>query len=54
MKKQYFQPTMKVVELKHQCQLLAGSRGATGLSQSTKDEGFFWDDNGFADSEDDY
>ncbi len=47
MKKKYFQPTMKVVELKHQCPLLVGSKGAAvGLSQSTRDEGFTWDDDG--------
>ena len=47
MKKQYFQPTMKVVKLQRQNLLLVGSTGAAvGLSQSTRDEGFTWDDDG--------
>ena len=53
MKKQYFQPTMKVVELKRQNLLLGGSRsGAQGISDNS--EGISWKDGGFADSEDDY
>ena len=53
MKKQYIQPTMKVVELQRQNLLLAGSRGgAQGLSDNS--EGIYWKNGGFADSEDDY
>ena len=42
---------MKVVELKHQCQLLAGSAGANKLSNN---EGFSWDGDGFDDGDVDY
>ena len=53
MKKQYIQPTMKVVELKHQCQLLAGSAGGGAHSLSNNDD-FTWNGDGFADSDVDY
>ena len=54
MKKQYFQPTMKVVGLQHKSQLLvvSGGGGAQGISDNS--EGISWKDGGFADSEDDY
>ena len=53
MKKQYIQPTMKVVELKHQCPLLVGSTGgAQGLSDNS--EGSSWKDGGFIETDEDY
>ena len=46
-------PVMRVVKLQHQCQILNGSpKGFTkGISQSTKDEGFNWTEDG-VDSDD--
>ena len=52
MKKQFFQPTMKVVKLQRQNLLLAGSPyGANNVSNS---DGIYWKNGGFTDSEDDY
>ena len=52
MKKEYMKPDMRVVKLKHQCHILAGSKfGAKNVSSS---EDIGWQTNGFADGDGDY
>ena len=48
MKKEYIKPTMQVVKIQQQCQMLAGSAGAKSLSSSTED--FILDGNGIPDN----
>jgi hypothetical protein len=38
MKKEYNKPQMKVVELQHKCQILAGSVDANGINNELLDE----------------
>ena len=45
MKKQYMNPTMRVVVLKHRSQLLAGS-GGRSVRSFTKTEGFTFEEDG--------
>jgi hypothetical protein len=49
MKKEYLKPTMSVVELQQQCQILSGSGGAKGLLENP--EGIIWDNNGLGDND---
>ena len=44
MKRDYMKPTMRVVVLQQQCQILAGSAGANGLTGTP--EGLTWDNDG--------
>ena len=37
-KKAYMKPTMEVVELQHECQILAGSADAYGMNNGLQDE----------------
>ena len=37
-KKQYTNPTMKVVEIKHRCHILAGSADANGMNKNLQNE----------------
>ena len=37
-KKEYMKPSVKVVELKHKCQILAGSADAYGMNTDLQDE----------------
>ena len=37
-KKEYMKPTMEVVELQHECQILAGSADAYGMNTGLQDE----------------
>ncbi len=37
-KKEYMKPTMQTVELKHECQILAGSADANGMNDTLIDE----------------
>ena len=37
-KKEYMKPTMEVVELQHECQILAGSVDANGMNDTLIDE----------------
>ena len=37
-KKEYMKPTMEVVELQHECQILAGSADAYGMNNGLQDE----------------
>ena len=51
-KKIYEKPTMQVVKLQHQCQILVGSNfGANNVSNS---DGIGWQTGGFDDGDDDY
>jgi hypothetical protein len=47
MKKEYIKPTMQVVKIQQQCQMLAGSVGARSL---TNGDGFSLDENGIPDN----
>lgn len=49
MKKVYIKPTMNVVKIQQQCQILAGSVKSLGPNS----EGFYWVNEGIADEEDD-
>ena len=46
-------PAMQVVKLQHQ-HIICISPGAMGLNNSNNSEGFNWNDDGFADTDDDY
>lgn len=37
-KKEYMKPSLKVVELKQNCQILAGSTDANGMNNDLQDE----------------
>ena len=37
-KKEYMKPSMTVVELKHKCQILAGSTDSNGMNTRLQDE----------------
>ena len=37
-KKEYMKPTMEVVELQHECQILAGSLDANGMNNGLQDD----------------
>ena len=37
-KKEYMKPTMQTVELKHECQILAGSADANGMNIDLLDD----------------
>jgi hypothetical protein len=51
MKREYMKPTMRVVVLQQQCQILAGSSpAANGLSGTP--EGLNWDSDGLDDGDD--
>lgn len=41
MKKQYIKPTVQVVKLHHQCQILVGS--VRGYQDNLGDDSFIWD-----------
>lgn len=41
MKKQYIKPTVRVVKLQHQCQILVGS--VRGYQDNLDDDSFIWD-----------
>jgi hypothetical protein len=51
MKKKYIKPTIQVVKIQQSCQILAGSVGANGL---TNTDGLGWKFGGFDDEEGDY
>ena len=38
MKKEYMNPTMKVVEIKHRCHILAGSTDPNGMENKLQNE----------------
>ena len=50
MKREYMKPTMHVVVLQQQCQILAGSAGANGLTGNP--EGIIWDGDGLDNGDD--
>ena len=50
-KKAYQKPAMRVVKLKHQCRILSGSNGVTGVNNS---DGIGWKADGFTTEENDY
>jgi hypothetical protein len=37
-KKEYMKPSMKVIELQHKCQILAGSVDANGMNNEIQDD----------------
>ncbi len=37
-RKEYMKPTMKVVETKHRCQILAGSVDANGMNKNLQND----------------
>ena len=51
MKKDYLKPTMRVVKLQHRSQILANSRGVTGVSTNlSDDDDFEWGGGGNVDA----
>ena len=52
MKKQYFKPMMRVVEMKSRCQILTGSNTPKSV-RSLSSDAFSWDEDGLESSEED-
>jgi hypothetical protein len=52
MKKQYFKPMMRVVEMKSRCQILTGSKNPQSV-KSLSSDAFSWDEDGLESSEED-